>query len=377
MSQSTPSNDESFRPLTLGEKLWLVPIFLKLPFAIAVGIFRGNKGRSWSRSANVALTRYIFNHDWDIHAMRSFIGVTYVPDVPDMGSLSETGGIDGRAAGGGEASLDRDRDGMRAITRSSFTSTVRGGYVLPAGASYFPFLHSLQKALSADIGEVGVVALEYSLAPDSPVPTQLRQANAGPDASPPEGHPSVEHRHRRSRLTSSTRLPSIPAPPTLTQPLAGAVLISPWVAYSVDAPSYARNEGKDLLFSRSYKFMADLHEGLFDQIIDVSRIIGQHVKDTTTVIEPGGLHEDMIFNLAYTQNVRAFSRPPWSRRSRANRAVNCVFIPAPSLELPSLQYDKAFTDEIGHSGTWNGEALEDFAVRTVTTVRSLSRHRGP
>src|SRR6266702_4223252 len=135
-------------------------------------------------------------------------------------------------------------------------------------------------------------------------------------------------------------LASIPAPPTLTQPLAGALLISPWVAYSVDAPSYVRNEGKDLILSSSYKFMADLvrpgvttelkhhvepaaapaswwsgldgvyprilitvgeHEGLFDQIIDASRVISQHVKDTTTVVELGGMHEDMIVKFAVGQ----------------------------------------------------------------------------
>jgi hypothetical protein len=36
-----------------------------------------------------------------------------------------------------------------------------GGYSLPARAEYFPFLQSLQKALSAEVGEVGVAALEY------------------------------------------------------------------------------------------------------------------------------------------------------------------------------------------------------------------------
>ena len=46
------------------------------------------------------------------------------------------------------------------------------------------------------------------------------------------------------------------------------------------------------------------------------------------------------------------------------------FIPTPSLELPSLQEVRAFTDEVGRSGTWNGEALEGFVVRT--TVRSSS-----
>jgi len=117
-------------------------------------------------------------------------------------------------------------------------------------------------------------------------------------------------------------------------------LISPWVAYNVDAPSYARNEGKDLLYSSSYKFMADLvlagvtpalkhhaepasapeswweglegvyprllitmgeHEGLFDQIVDASTVLAKHVKDTTTVVEPGGLHEDLTNKYAVGQ----------------------------------------------------------------------------
>jgi acetyl esterase/lipase len=118
------------------------------------------------------------------------------------------------------------------------------------------------------------------------------------------------------------------------------LLISPWVSYSVDAPSYVRNEGKDVILSRSYKFMADLvrlgvtpelehyvepatapaswwsgldgvyprilittgeHECLFDQVIDASSVIGQHVKDTTTVVEPGGVHEDMIIKFTVGQ----------------------------------------------------------------------------
>ena len=36
-----------------------------------------------------------------------------------------------------------------------------GGYVLSARAEYFLFLQSLQKALYAEVGEVGIAALEY------------------------------------------------------------------------------------------------------------------------------------------------------------------------------------------------------------------------
>jgi hypothetical protein len=32
---------------------------------------------------------------------------------------------------------------------------------MPARADYFPFLKSLQEALSVEVGEVGVAALEY------------------------------------------------------------------------------------------------------------------------------------------------------------------------------------------------------------------------
>ncbi|KAI9447592.1 alpha/beta-hydrolase [Lactarius indigo] len=341
MLQSAPSNDESFRPLTLRERLWLVPIFLKLPFAIAIGIFRGNKGRSWSLSANVAQMRYLFDRDWDIHTLRSFIGATTFQVYRTWArSVKQEVLTDVLPEGAKLHWIGPRRD---AGHHKVFLYVHGGGYVLPARADYFPFLHSLQKALAADVGEVGVAALEYSLAPDSPVPTQLRQANA-----------ALTHLLQRGILPSNIviggdsaganlalqltshllhPLASIPAPPTLTQPLAGAVLISPWVAFNIDAPSYARNEGKDLLFSRSCKFMADLvrpgvtpelkhhaepaaapadwwsgldgvysrilitageNEGLFDEIVDISKVIGDHVKDTTTVVEPGGVHEDMI-----------------------------------------------------------------------------------
>src|SRR6266702_6429696 len=192
--------------------------------------------------------------------------------------------------------------------------------------------------------------LLLALAPDSPVPTQLRQANAALTHLLQKGIPPsnivIGGDSAGANLTLQLAshllhpLASIPAPPTLTQPLAGALLISPWLAYSVDAPSYVRNEGKDLIFSRSYKLMADLvrpgvttelkhhvepaaapaswwsgldgvyprilitageNEGLFDEIIDTNRVIGQHVKDTTMVVEPGGIHEDMIVKFAVGQ----------------------------------------------------------------------------
>ncbi|KAF8257890.1 RNA ligase-domain-containing protein [Lactarius quietus] len=51
------------------------------------------------------------------------------------------------------------------------------------------------------------------------------------------------------------------------------------------------------------------------------------------------------------------------------------FIPTPSFELPSVHEVRTFTDEVGRSGTWNGEALEGFVVRT--TVRSSTSDAPP
>ncbi|KAH8977129.1 Alpha/Beta hydrolase protein [Lactarius akahatsu] len=188
MSLSTHSHDES--------KLWLAPILLKLPIAVAVGIFRGNKGRSWSRSANPARTY----QTW-ARSMKQEV-------LTDIGPR-------------------RDASYHKVLLY------FHGGCFTTSH-----FLHSLQKALSADFGEVGVVALEYSLASDSPVPTQLRQANAALTHLLQKGIPPsnivIGGDSAGANLTLQLAshllhpLVSIPAPPSLSQPFAGALLISPW-----------------------------------------------------------------------------------------------------------------------------------------------------
>lgn len=132
-------------------------------------------------------------------------------------------------------------------------------------------------------------------------------------------------------------LTSIPPPPVLGQALAGAVLISPWCFYSDDAPSYTRNNSKDLIPARAYAFFTryaraglppesqhycephstplEWWKGLdgvyarvlvtagececpFDQIVETSAMISHYVKDTATVIDPGGVHDELIVKFA-------------------------------------------------------------------------------
>ena len=52
--------------------------FMRTPtaFAIAVGVFRENKGRSWSLAAKIAATRHMLGRNWDIYTIRSLMGAT-------------------------------------------------------------------------------------------------------------------------------------------------------------------------------------------------------------------------------------------------------------------------------------------------------------
>jgi hypothetical protein len=54
----------------------LVVLMVSTALAVASGIFRENKHRSWSRAANLAVMRYLFNQKWDIYTLQSFIGAT-------------------------------------------------------------------------------------------------------------------------------------------------------------------------------------------------------------------------------------------------------------------------------------------------------------
>src|SRR5260221_1572103 len=111
------------------------------------------------------------------------------------------------------------------------------------------------------------ITLKSALAPDSPLPTQLRQANAAlshllnKGISPANiviGGDSAGGNLIFQLMSHILHpLASIPSPPALSQAFAGAMLISPWCKYSADDPSFARNDRKDVLTVRSYvHFMA-------------------------------------------------------------------------------------------------------------------------
>jgi acetyl esterase/lipase len=117
------------------------------------------------------------------------------------------------------------------------------------------------------------------------------------------------------------------------EPFGGMLLISPWLEYNVDAPSFARNSTRDVLPLNAWQVCADtvrqgivpaLHnhlepgiapdgwwkglggvfprvlitageyEGIVDSIQRTGAVIAEEVKDTTLFVLPGGVHEDFI-----------------------------------------------------------------------------------
>lgn len=183
--------------------------------------------------------------------------------------------------------------------------------------------------------------------PDNPFPTQLNQANVALTHLLNKGIPpaniilSGDSGGGNIIIQLGAHilhpLSSISAPPILTQPLAGGLLISPWNIYNVDTPSYARNDRKDVLDLRCYMFINDVvkrglepelqdyseptlapagwlkgldnvysricitagdEECPLDQTKETNDILSSYVRDTKLVVEQGSAHGEVIYRFA-------------------------------------------------------------------------------
>jgi hypothetical protein len=64
-------------PLTLRQKIQIAPFIIALPLAVALGVFRENKGRSWRRAARTATARYLLSaRVWTAWELKSAVGLT-------------------------------------------------------------------------------------------------------------------------------------------------------------------------------------------------------------------------------------------------------------------------------------------------------------
>ncbi|KAH6639563.1 Alpha/Beta hydrolase protein [Boeremia exigua] len=132
-----------------------------------------------------------------------------------------------------------------------------GAYVLPANQGNFQHLDGLVSYLNSARNNVSVLVLAYTLAPEATYPTQLREAAI-----------VLAHLvHESGRSPSSIFLAGDSAGGNLAlsllshilhphpdvfalelkSPLGGALLLSPWVSFSTDYPSYKTHGPRDIL----------------------------------------------------------------------------------------------------------------------------------
>ncbi|KAI0265806.1 Alpha/Beta hydrolase protein [Gloeopeniophorella convolvens] len=328
---------DAFAPLTLRQKFQLLPFRLFEPFAVFFGALFSTEGRSWRRAKHLAELRYNFGRKWEVQTLKSYLGTT-TAQAYEAWAL----------ATGQEALTDDLAEGARIhwIGPRHNTENDRvllyfhgGGFVVPGHAGFFSFLKALQDDVKNTVGDIGIAFLNYSLAPEAPFPTQVRQANAAITYLLERGiapsHIIVAGSSAGGNLTLGLGahllhpLASIPAPPALSEPLAGALLDSPWATFNTYALSHKRNDALDMVPSSAYAFLAQQigpgitpelrdyvepgtapaswwegldrvygrvlvtageNEALFDQIIDLKGKLELHVRDTSTFVEPGGVH---------------------------------------------------------------------------------------
>ncbi|KAI0249959.1 Alpha/Beta hydrolase protein [Lactifluus subvellereus] len=324
-------------PLTLWQKIKVVPLLLALPLAVVIGVFRENRGRSWRRAARIAAVRHVLRgRAWTPWELKSAARETTAQAYATWARKADAEVLTDELPEGAKLHWIGPRRMDRVLLYLH-----GGGYVFPARNDYFDMLASLQKEYD---GAVGIAMLHYSLAPEYPFPTQLRQAFAAIEhlldkgLSPSNIIIAGDSAGGNLALQVASQIlhphPSLPTAPTFQEPFGGALLISPWAEFGTDAPSYARNGARDLVPVCTYRLFEDAvrpgvtpalqhhlepgraprgwwnglervygrvlitageHEALIDQIQAAAAAIAEDgVGDTTAFVLPGGVHEDFV-----------------------------------------------------------------------------------
>ncbi|KAI9447585.1 hypothetical protein H4582DRAFT_2137212 [Lactarius indigo] len=288
---------------------------------LALGVFRENKGSLWFHVAHTAAARYIFStHVWTPWELKSELGLT----------TAQTYEAWARRTTGVEALTDelprgaklhwvgpRRVDRVILYFHGAHTHTPPGvfafpcltmvtsgwGVHAPAREEHFDMLLTyggISRAGGLRPAELRTPPSNLILTGDSAGGNLALQTVA-----------QLLHPH-----------PSLPSPPVGPLCLGWLLLLSPWMEFRTDAPSYTRNAARDVLplcmgdelrahpepafaaasgwwrglgrVTEPVLVVAGEHEALLDRIEETARVIAEEVQDTTVFILPRGVHDDLI-----------------------------------------------------------------------------------
>jgi acetyl esterase/lipase len=144
------------------------------------------------------------------------------------------------------------------LERPEADLNVGGGYAVPAGEPHYKYLNDLITVMNQAGASVSALVLAYTLAPEAEYPTQLIEAatliqhlmekeNRSP-SSLILGGDSAGGNLLLSLLSHILHPHSNPAVPRLDlkEPFHAALLLSPWVSFATDHPSYTKNAENDM-----------------------------------------------------------------------------------------------------------------------------------
>ncbi|THH12488.1 hypothetical protein EW146_g7648 [Bondarzewia mesenterica] len=339
LSTATIATDASMS-LSFAEYLEIVVDILTFPVAIVLRIFSSaNKQRTWARAIGDSGMRAIVASRWSARQMRYILGGTATPIYTKWAKRNKLQVLTDEI----DESAKLHWVGPRRFDRVVLFLHGGGLSFPPSPNDHLDFFLKVQLDLEATIEGAGVVFLEYSLTPDYPLPIQLRQINAAmkyliSHGSQPASIILVGDSAGANLIMQLVShimhpLPNIPTPVSLSEPLGGALLISPWISFDTSSPSFVENDKKDCtntylldylanilrpgipLDQRDYfePYVADDEwwdgldkvvsrilntagevECLRDTILKFGETLKKHVKDTTIVVEKNGVHEDVL-----------------------------------------------------------------------------------
>ncbi|KAK2764394.1 hypothetical protein FQN54_009088 [Arachnomyces sp. PD_36] len=253
------SNDNVPPKLTFLEKLDLIPAFLSVIgtalYSTIFGPFRGENGaRKYTSHITHSVARQVTTRlsQRQTHALNPTTPQSYKNFARRKGVKPDTVTLEHGGLGHWVGNKD---------AKAVLIYYHGGGFELSADAAYFEYLSDLIDELNASGKDIAVFFLTYTRTPNAVYPVQLRQSVAAlsyiindTGRKPSQifiGGDSAGGNLSLAILSHLSHPHKDIKPLPLPEPLAGAILIAPWVSFDTTWPTLRSNGNKDIISVKS------------------------------------------------------------------------------------------------------------------------------